>query len=268
MDSQMIRIIGLAAIVALSGCAAPAPLVIAGSGVHAIARHDENIKVRSAAALKDEPDLLTYSMQSIGRGKATEAIQTYMLGYDNPDYSTNMKSLALYQIALIYMNRFNDDRDDEKAREYLQRHREEFPNSLLATRIQGHLEILRKRDEAPVTDHAAQLLKEVDREALLAQDLTPYDADLNPMSERAIAEDRTADAEAVYNIVYDNVASGDEMRAKSLYQLGLIFMSPYNKDANRMKALDYLRKANEEFPDSSIREKVAMKITELLNRQN
>ncbi len=264
----MIKIIGLAAIVALSGCTAPAPLVIAGSGVHAIARHDENIKVRSAAALQDEPDLLTYSMQSIGRGKATEAIQTYMLGYDNPNYSSNMKSLALYQIALIYMNRFNDERDDKKAREYFQRHREEFPNSLLTPRIQRRLEKLAEREKSPVTDNAAQLLKEVDREAVLAQDLTPYDADLNPMSERAIAEERTADAETVYNIVYDNVASGEEMRAKSLYQLGLIFMSPYNKDANRKKALNYLRKANEEFPDSSIREKVEMKITELLNHQN
>lgn len=256
-----------AAVAGLSGCAATTPLLVAGTGAQQVAMHDENIKLRAAAALREEPDLLTYSVQAISQGRTEEAVDTYMKGYTSPDYSANMKSLALYQIALLYMNRYNDQRDDQRARQYLQRHRIEFPQSRLSEKIDQRLALLDNRASEPVQLSARQLLKDVDRNELLGNPRQPYDAELTPMSERAITEGRTDDAEAVYLILYDNKASSDEMRAKALYQLGLIFMSPYNQQGNNQKALGYLRKISNEFPATSVAPAANRRINELLNRQ-
>ncbi|MDF1764635.1 MAG: tetratricopeptide repeat protein [Oleibacter sp.] len=250
-----------------TACAATTPLMVAQAGGHQVARYEEDIKVRTAAALKDEPDLLTYSSQAIGDGKTEEAVETYMKGYEHPDFTMAMKSLALYQIGLIYMNRFNDDRNDDKAREYFQLHRQEFPGSQLSSRIQARLEVLENRGNDALTIPAKELLSGVDREALLARPNQGYDDELNPMSERAISQNRTAEAETVYLIVYDNEASGEDFRSKSLYQLGLIYMSPFNKSRDRIKALGYFRKIVEEFPNSKIRNRAEIRITEMLNNQ-
>lgn len=255
------------AVVALGGCAAATPLLVAEAGGHQLARYEEDVKVRAAAALHDEPDMLTYSVQAISRNNASKAIDTYLKGYNAPDYSRNMKSLALYQIALVYMNRFNDDRDDKKAREYLELHRKEFPESRLKPRIDQHLAILDKRDAEPVQLTATQLLTQVDRNKLLKKDNTPFDTELTPMSERAITEGRVADAETVYLILYDNKASSDEMRAKALYQLGLIYMSPYNDMGNNKKAMTYFRKIIADFPGTSVAKRSEERISDLINRQ-
>src|SRR5690606_25273658 len=127
----------------LAGCTAATPLLVVEAGGHRIARYDEDVKVRAAAALKEEPDLLTFSAQSISRGKTEDAVNTYMKGYTDSNYNENMKSLAIYQIALIYMNRYNDDRDDNRALQYLNRHQIEFPDSRLKPRIQAHIDTIK-----------------------------------------------------------------------------------------------------------------------------
>ncbi|WP_157729976.1 tetratricopeptide repeat protein [Bacterioplanes sanyensis] len=263
----MIRVALIVVAIALSGCAATTPLIVAEAGGHQIARKDEDRKVRAAAALKEEPDLLTYSVDAIVRGKTEEAVATYMKGYSAPDYSQNMKSLALYQVALLYMNRYNDQRDDDKARAYLQQHSIEFPASRLKPRIDKRLSILNQRAQDPVDLSAKQLLKRVDRKQLLLQQDIPFDAQLTPMSERAITQERVADAETVYLILYDNKASSAHMRAKALYQLGLIYMSPYNRHGNNDKALAYFRKISQEFPDTEIAQQASKRINTLINRQ-
>src|SRR5690606_17826068 len=184
----------------------------------------------------------------ISEGGTADAVDTYMLGYRNSEYSTNMKSLALYQIALLYMNRYNDQRDDQLARTYLLRHQQEFPSSRLGPKIAHRLQLLEQRAQERVQLNARTLLKDVNRNELLGSERITYDAELTPMRERAITHVRTDDAEAVSLILYDNTASSDEMRAKALYQLGLIFMSPYNQQGNNQKALGYLRKVTTEFP--------------------
>lgn len=265
----MIKAILTAATVAiLTGCAAATPLLIAEAGGHQVARYDENIKVRAAAALQEEPDLLTFSVQAISRGKTEQAASTYMKGYSDPDYSSNMKSLAIYQVALLYMNRYNDQRDDQKALAYLKQHRIEFPDSRLKEKVIKRIQVIEARQNEPVQLSATQLLKQVDRSKLLKTDNTPFDAELTPMSERAITEARIADAEAVYLILYDNKASSAEMRAKSLYQLGLIYMSPYNQAGNNQKALAYFRKIVQEFPHVSVAPRANQRISELINRQD
>jgi hypothetical protein len=263
----MIKVAIIAVAVALSGCAATTPLIVAEAGGHQLARKDEDRKVRAAAALQEEPDLLTYSVDAIVRGKTEEAVATYMKGYSAPNYSQNMKSLALYQVALLYMNRFNDQRDDNKARAYLKQHRIEFPDSRLQPRINKRLAVLDQRQQDAVHLSAKQLLKRVDRSQLLQRNSTPFDAQLTPMSERAITHERVADAETVYLILYDNQASSDDMRAKALYQLGLIYMSPYNRHGDNDKALAYFRKITQEFAQTPVAEDASKRITTLINRQ-
>ncbi len=87
------------------------------------------------------------------------------------------------------------------------------------------------------------------------------------MSERAISEGRIEEAEHLYMVLYSNTASSAEMRSKALYQIGLIYMSPYNEQNNNRKAMDFFRKINTEFPTSSINERASYRINELLNRQ-
>jgi hypothetical protein len=61
------------------------------------------------------------------------------------------------------------------------------------------------------------LLQEIVLLKRLEQSNIPFDAELTPMSERAIKGDRVSDAESVYLILYDNKKSSDSMRAKVLY---------------------------------------------------
>lgn len=263
----MIRLILVLSVLALGGCAAATPLLIAEGAGHEIARRDENIKVRGAAALAEEADLLTFSVQAIARGKTDKAVATFLKGYADPDYSSNIKSLAIYQIGLIYMNRYNDFRNDDKARAYFNQHRIEFPESRLKQRVLKRLKVLEERNNEAVQLSATQLLKQVNRAKLLARDDTPFDAELTPMSERAITDERVEDAEGVYLILYDNKASSNEMRAKALYQLGLIYMSPYNRHGDNRKALAYFRKIATEFPQTTVAKRANHKATVLINRQ-
>lgn len=265
----MLRIFALIIFIAtLTGCQATTPLVLAGAVGHETARHDEDIKVRFAAALQDEPDLLTFSAQAISRGKAEDAVQTYMKGYSDKSYNENMKSLAIYQIALVYMNRFNSDRNDQRALQYLERHLIEFPDSRLRPKIQQHIDMVHQRQAQAVTESAEQLLRQLNRAELLKLDPTPFDAELTGMSERAITQGRSVDAEAVYLVLYSNEATSAEMRAKALYQIGLIYMSPYNQEGDNQKALAYFRKITEEFPKTSVANSAANRVSQLINTQS
>ncbi len=263
----MIKII-LSTIMAamLAGCTIATPLLVAEAGGHQLARHNEDIRVRYAAALREEPDLLTYSLQAISRGKTEDAVKVYMKGYSDADYNDNMKSLALYQIALLYMNRFNDERDDKKALRYFDRHKIEFPESRLEDRINKRVAIIEERQLQPYQS-PSRLLTQVDRLELMKRDDTPYDDELTDMSARAISEGRTADAESVYLVLYSNKSSSDEIRAKALYQVGLIYMSPFNEQGNNQKALAFFRKITDEFPATATNKQAQKRISELINRQ-
>ena len=250
----------------LAGCTMGTPILLAEAGGHQLARNSEDLKVRYAAALREEPDLLTFSLQAISRGKTEEAVNTYMKGYSDSEYNDNMKSLALYQIALLYMNRFNDDRDDRKALRYFERHKIEFPNSRLEPRINERVALIEERLQQPL-QRPSQLLTQVNRKELLKRDDTPYDDELTDMSARAISENRTTDAESVYLVLYSNDKSSEEMRAKALYQIGLIYMSPFNHQGDNKKAMAFFRKITSEFPNTATSKQAQNRIGELINRQ-
>lgn len=264
---MMLRLIAISLIVLSTGCAVTTPLVIAGAGGHAIGRYEEDIKVRGAAALQEEPDLLTYSVEAIGRNKEAEAVATYTKGLTSKDYSNSIKSLALYQIGLLYMNPYSEARNDDEALVYFNKHLTQFPKSKLRPKIETKIALINQRKQESNQPSATELLKQADRMTLLAQSTTPFDSELTPMSERAITTDRIEDAESVYLILYSNNASSEEMRAKALYQLGLIYMSEYNTHHSNAKAIHYFRKISAEFPDTLVAKKAEKRVSQVINRQ-
>ena len=251
----------------ITGCAATTPLVLAEGGNHQFLKYKKEKRLRAAAALKEEPDLLTYSLNGIANGKVDETINLYLKGYGKDDYSQDMKSIAVYQIGLIYMSRLNDKRDDEKAKLYFQRHLIEFPYSILQERIQDRLALIEKRKKETSQPTPAQILAKMDRQALLAQPIITFDEDLTPMSERAIREGRLEDANGVYATVYENPGSSDSIKAKALYQLGLIYMSPHNKNKSMKKSTFFFRKIMDEFSQTPQAKKAEKRITQIVNNQ-
>lgn len=251
----------------LTGCAASTPLMVAGSGGHQVLNHQQSVKLKAAAALNEEPDLLTYSIKGIASNRTQEVVDVYLKGYTEPKYSQAMKSLALYQIGLIYMNRFNEQRDDHRALQYFKRHEIEFPDSILKARIDQRIALIESRQKQARQFSTKELLARLDTKTLLNQPKVPYDEELTPMSERAISTDRIEDAHSVYMVVYENPASSAKIKAKSMYQLGLIYMSPYNKKANDGKALGFFSKIIREFPDTNVAKRASYRISEIHSRQ-
>ncbi len=250
----------------LYGCVSSTPLVLAGAGNHQLLKYQQKVRLRGAAALDEEPDLITYSVKAIAEKRSIEAIDTFLLGYGKEDYSQDMKSIALYQVGIIYMNRLNEQRDDEKATLYFHRHLIEFPYSILQGRVQEHLQVIKERKKKAIHLTPEQILSSVDSQALLNKPVVIYDEELTPMSQRAIAENRLEDANGVYGTVYENPGSSDTIKAKSLYQLGLIYMSPNNKKASINKSSYFFRKIIEEFPDNRLAKKAQKRISHLVNQ--
>lgn len=251
----------------LGGCAAATPLLATQAGSHFVARSDEDRKVLIAAALEEEPNLLTYSVESIASSETKKAEQTYLTGYNNPKYSDNMKALSLYQIALMYMNQFNKQRNDEVAEGYLNKIKRKFPQSPLSQKAQEELDVIKKRRQNGLKVGATELLGQVNRQALLAQDNKTFDSELLPMSERAIRTDHFANAKATYQILYQNTSSSKKLRAQALYQIGLMLMSPYNKESNKGEAISVFRKIINEFPELLVSRRANQKINQIINNQ-
>lgn len=251
----------------LGGCAAATPLLATQAGSHFVARSDEDRKVLIAAALQEEPNLFTYSVQAIINGKTKETEKAYLSGYNNPNYSDNMKALSLYQTGLLYMNQFNAQRDDKLAESYFKKISNEFPQSPIVSKAKEELAVINKRRKHGLVVKPKELLNQVNRAALLAQDNKTFDSELLPMSERAIRTDRFISAKSTYQILYANQGSSPKLRAQALYQIGLMLMSPYNKEADRNQAINVFRKIVNEFADLPISRQANKKINQIINNQ-
>lgn len=267
MLSTIRLLIALAVIGAITACSPTTPLVIAGGGNHQFVKYQKDMRLKAAAALDEEPDLITYSIKGIAENRTDEVIDMYLTGYGKDNYSQDMKSIAVYQIGLIYMNRLNEKRDDEKAKLYFQRHLIEFPYSILQGRIEKRLAIIEERKNETVQFTPEQILARVDQKKLMEQSVQGFDEELTPMSARAIKENRLEDANGVYATVYENPGSSDSIKAKALYQLGLIYMSHHNKDRSVKKATYFFRKIMDEFSDTPQAKRAEHKISQLINDQ-
>ncbi|MFC3149544.1 tol-pal system YbgF family protein [Litoribrevibacter euphylliae] len=260
--------IGLIA-VSLQACF-PGPgtgLTVAGLGGHKFAMNKENIELRAHAALHEESDLLTYSVEAISKDKTDEAVLTYLEGYNNPENSDPIRAIALYQIGLVYMNHYNRGRDDNKAAEYLVKARDEFNIDPLNQRIETRLAKLEKRKDNVVILTADQHLMNWKKQPKLPPKNIPHDEEMKDFTARAITTDRIQEAILLYTLMYENKGSTDQIRASSLFQIGLMYMSPYNAKGDQEKALEYFIRIQREFPNSEVAKRANLKAGYLINKQ-
>ncbi len=253
----------------LQGCAlGPGTgLAVAGLGGHQFAMNQENIAMRSHAALHEESDLLTFSVEAISRDTTDNAVSVYLEGYNNPKNSKPIRALAIYQVGLIYMNLYNRFRDDEKAAHYLELAMTEFDLAPLNERIKSRLATIKAREDHVVILTADQYLMNWKKQPQLPPKNIPHDDEMKDFTARAITTDRIQEAILLYTLMYENEGSTEEIKASSLYQIGLMYMSPYNENANESKALEYFVKIQREFPSSHIKAKANLKSGYLINHQ-
>lgn len=87
--------------------------------------------------------------------------------------------------------------------------------------------------------------------------------DLISTSIEAISTDKVLDAEQAYLHLYNDKSYPDNVRAQALYQNGLMYSVPAHTSYNKERALMYLEKVLEEFPNSDKNLQVSQRIAEL-----
>ena len=152
------RLVLLPLLSLLAACSPTTPLFVAQVTTGEVAEYKQMKSNRMTAAIEEEGDLLTYSAMAIRDNRSAEAEKLYLTGYDNSRYSAEVRGISLYQIGLIYMSRYNDQRDDAKATDYFQRVVREFPGTHAAEHAQARLLAMRQRAREPVQKSARELL--------------------------------------------------------------------------------------------------------------
>ncbi|KRW58596.1 tetratricopeptide repeat protein [Pseudomonas sp. TTU2014-080ASC] len=251
---------------ALAACAPTTPLFIAQITTNEVVEYKAMKEHRMQAAIEEEGDLLTYSAQAIRDAKTEQAQQLYLTGYQDTKLSDDVRAIALYQIGLIYMNRFNDQRDDTVALNYFYKVLNEFPASRAAERAEARIVIIRER--------AGDTLQKTSRELLATwqpnQQLDLYKPSLDPdmtlLSRRAVLKNRVDEAEELYLLALSDPAIAADIKEKALYQLGLMYLAVDNPKPDRDKAIAYFRRLLVQFPDSSLSEKAGRHLDQALNQ--
>lgn len=177
------RLVLLPLLSLLAACSPTTPLFVAQVTTGEVAEYKQMKSNRMTAAIEEEGDLLTYSAMAIRDNRSAEAEKLYLTGYDNRRYSAEVRGISLYQIGLIYMSRYNDQRDDAKATDYFQRVVREFPGTHAAEHAQARLLAMRQRAREPVQKSARELLATWKPQ----QNLDLYKTSLDPDADPAVA---------------------------------------------------------------------------------
>ena len=249
----------------LSACAPTTPLFIAQITTNEVVEYKALKAKRMNAAIEEEGDLLTYSAMAIRDAHSDKAEALYLDGYRDRQLSNEVRAIALYQIGLIYMNSFNEQRDDAKALNYLYKLRNEFPDSRAAGRAAEHIELIRQRADEPIHKSSRELLEHWQPSQNLDLYKPSLDPDMTLLSRRAVLKNRVAEAEELYLLGLDDPHIGAGIKEKALYQLALMYMAPDNPKANRDKAIGYLRRLLAEHPDGELNAKAARHLDMALN---
>ncbi|MDI6525313.1 tetratricopeptide repeat protein [Pseudomonas otitidis] len=252
-------------LLALSACAPTTPLFIAQITTNEVVEQKALKNARMAAAVEEEGDLLTYSAMAIRDGTSDKAEALYMTGYRDRQFTPEVRAIALYQIGLIYMSRYNDQRDDTRALNLFYQVTNEFPGTHAAEHAQARILMIQKRAEAPVQKTARELLADWKP----SQNLDLYQRDLDPdmtlLSRRAVLKDRVGEAEQLYALALIDDHVQPDIKARALYQMALMNLAPANPHADRQKAVGYLRRLLAEFPDAEQAEPAARHLDMALN---
>lgn len=251
----------------LIACSPTTPLFVMQVTTGEVAEYKQTKNNRLMAALEEEGDLLTYSLKAIRDNQSATAERLFLAAYDDHRYGKEVRAIALYQIALIYMNRYNDQRDDSKAEYYFQRIDSTFPQTHIAQLARMHLETLRQRKKDPIQKTARELLAEWKPQQAIDVDKPTFDPDLNILSRRAILKGRSAEAERLYLLLVDDPAISGSIKEISLYQIALIYLSADNPDQNRNRAANFLRRLLADYPYGKLNDKVQRHLDQVLNMQ-
>lgn len=250
----------------LAGCSPTTPLFIAQITTQEVVEY-KNLKTnRMTAAVEEEGDLFTYSAMAIRDAKSAQAESLYLGGYHDEKLSPEVRAIALYQIGLIYMNRYNDERDDNKALTYLHRVLDEFPSTRAAERAEARILVIRKRAEEPVQKTSRELLAHWQPQQNLDLNKPSLDPDMTLLSRRAVLKDRVAEAEELYLLALGDPGVPRDIKERALYQLGLMYQAPDNPKASRDKAIAYFRRLLVQFPDSNLAGKASRHLDQALNQ--
>jgi TPR repeat protein len=265
----MRAILTLCAVVYLAGCAfgAATPVVIAGLGVTEYGQFKTEIRERAEACRASEEDLLPKSVEAISKNKADRIIEAYQTVYQG-DFPREMKAQALYQIGLVQMNEFNQQRDDAKALVSFTRLKTEFADSVLCADVDRQLATLQSRRERAASfnnDSLSALRSAVQRRA---QSCVAEEAALLPESAQAIAKGTTDATIAAYLAIADNEAVPSLEREQALFQIGLIYMNSRNPAQNDQRALFYFNHLKARFPDSLYCVNADARINEIMQRSH
>lgn len=250
----------------LLGCAPTTPLFIAQVTTQGVAESKEMKNNRMLAAIEDEGDLLTYSAMAIRDGTSTQAEATYMKGYEDRQLSDEVRAISLYQIGLIYMNRFNDQRDDTRALNTFYKVRNEFGQTRAAKRSEQRISLIGQRAQEPLQQTAKELLANWQPNQTLNLEKPSLDQDMTYLSRRAVLKDRVAEAEELYRVALLDPAVEASIKEQSLYQIALMYLAPDNPHASRDKSIEYLRQLLAQYPNSAWREKAERHLDTALNR--
>jgi len=249
----------------LAGCSPTTPLFVAHVATHEVVEYKTLKSKRMAAAVEEEGDLLTYSAQAIRDAHSPQAEQLYLSGYRDRGLSDEIRAIALYQIGPIYMNRYNDQRDDATAQAYFNRVLDEFPGTRTAERAADRLMVLRGRIDEPLQKNARELLAEWRPAADLDLNKPSLDPDMTLLSRRAVLKNRVAEAEELYLLALRDPGVAASIKEKALYQLGLMYMAPDNPRPDRDKAINYLRRLLVQYPNGELAGKAARQLDRVLN---
>ena len=250
----------------LSACSPTTPLFIAQITTNEVVEYKTLKNNRMLAAIEEEGDLLTYSAQAIRDAKSDQAEQLYLTGYHDEKLSHEVRAISLYQIGLLYMNRFNEQRDDNKALNYFYQVLNQFPASRAAERAKAQISIIRERAEEPVQKTSRELLAHWQPNQQLDLYKPSLDQDMTLLSRRAVLKNRVGEAEELYLLALDDPGIPASIKEKALYQLSLMYLAPDNPQANRDKAIAYLRRLLVQYPESELNSKAARHLDQALNR--
>ena len=85
------------------------------------------------------------------------------------------------------------------------------------------------------------------------------------LSRRAVLKGRVEEAEQLYLLGLADPHVPADIKEKALYQLALMHMAPDNPNANRDKAIAYLRRLLVQFPEGELSAKAARHLDLALN---
>ena len=229
---------------------ATTPLVIAGLGITEYAQFKSDIRERAEACQASEEDLLPQSVDAISKGNTEKIIRVYLSIYNNEDLPANMQAESIYQIGLIHMNEYNQDRDDDQAIVYFNRLKTEYPDSQLCAHVDEHLAIIENRRMNSFSYDADTLLAFREAVKERAHTCVAEEAALLPLSVEAISHKQASKAVNVYLDMVKDTGLASLEREQALYQVGLIYMNKTNVHKDNYSALYYFKQLLSRFPDS------------------